>query len=111
MVQTTPDTVSTPSTDQPITQRKKQAKREAKTMLAIERAKTKVQKAEQKVAKAQGKAVLLPTRCGLTPDDDRSSVLLQVRVDVLRSLQGGTVLSAPSAQPAALLVWLVLSSV
>jgi hypothetical protein len=36
-------------------QRKKQAKREAKTMLALEQAKTKVQKAEQQVTNAQGK--------------------------------------------------------
>jgi hypothetical protein len=55
MVQTTPDTVSARSADQPINQRKRLAKRDAKTMLALERAKTKVQKAQQKVAKAQGK--------------------------------------------------------
>ena len=62
MVQTTPDTVSTPSTEQPIKQRKKQAKREAKIMLAIEQVKTKVQKAEQKVARDQGKLEARQTR-------------------------------------------------
>lgn len=55
MVQTVQDTVSPPSTDQPITQQKKQAKRDAKMMLKVETAKRNVQKAEQKVANAQGK--------------------------------------------------------
>jgi hypothetical protein len=52
MVQTTPDTISARPADQPINQWKKLAKRDAKTMLALERAKTKVQKAQQKAAKA-----------------------------------------------------------
>lgn len=49
------DTVSVPSPEPTMKQRKKLAKREAKTMLALEQAKTKVQKAEQQVAKEQGK--------------------------------------------------------
>ena len=55
MVQTADENVSAPPPEQLIKQRKKQAKREAKIMLTIERAKAKVQKAEQKLAKAQGK--------------------------------------------------------
>jgi hypothetical protein len=69
MVQTTPETVSTPSPDQSIKQQKKQAQREAKTMLALERAKTKVHKAEQKVAKAQGKLEARQTRLHQLEDD------------------------------------------
>lgn len=48
--------INSHSSPQPtMKQRKKQAKREAKTMLAVEQAKTKVQQAEQQVTKAQGK--------------------------------------------------------
>ena len=49
------NTVLDPPPQLTMKQRKKQAKREAKTMLALEQAKTKVQQAEQQVTKAQGK--------------------------------------------------------
>lgn len=49
------DTVSDPPPQLTMKQRKKQAKREAKTMLAVEQAKNKVQQAEQQVTKTQGK--------------------------------------------------------
>ncbi len=55
MVQTANENVLAPSPDETRKQRKKRAKREAKAMLAVERANEKVQKAESKVAKAQRK--------------------------------------------------------
>ncbi len=54
MVKTANSNSSSPvSTDEAQKQRKKQAKREAKAMLVVEKAKVGVEKAEQKLAKAQ----------------------------------------------------------
>lgn len=50
MVQTVSDNVLAPSPEETRKQRKKQAKREAKEMLAVEQARADVQKAERKVA-------------------------------------------------------------
>ena len=54
MLQTQPDSPSIPASHQGIKQRKKQAKREAKIMLALEQAKKDVEQAEKKLATAQG---------------------------------------------------------
>ncbi len=80
MVKTANSNSSSPvSTDEAQKKRKKQAKREAKAMLVVEKAKVGVEKAEQKLAKAQTRVEARTARLRMIRRNNQMSLLRPIK--------------------------------